>query len=242
MLSTLIESRRLPRRGASGSASSAATGAAASVAIHAALIMVLVAVTAHAGEHRSASRKAPDIFYSVPVTHHPPQPRPGRVSRPATAPPRPSLPRPPIVIPKTIPGEAPTIDISPLVTTGNDFIPGRPDSPSTAGAGVPDGDGAGTPYSAAQVERPAVALTGNARPRYPAVLEEARVSGAVIVQFVVDTSGRVDLSTVRILEASNELFAASVRAVLPQWRFRPARAGGRTVKQLVQLPLLFRMP
>jgi TonB family protein len=74
------------------------------------------------------------------------------------------------------------------------------------------------------------------------VLEQARASGAVIVQFVVDTSGRVDLSTVRILEASNDLFAASVREVLPQWRFRPASAGERAVNQLVQLPLLFRMP
>jgi len=47
---------------------------------------------------------------------------------------------------------------------------------------------------------------------------------------------------VRMLEASNDLFAAAVRQVLPAWRFRPATAGGRTVKQLVQLPLLFRMP
>lgn len=238
MLSTLIESRRLPRRGAGGSAG----GAAASIAIHAALIVLVVAVTAHAGEHRSTSQKPPDIFYSVPVMHHPPVPRPGTVSRHPSAPKLPSTPLPPVIIPKTIPSGAPTIDFSPYVTRGNDFIPGRLDSLSTGGAGLPEGDGAGTAYSAAQVDRPAMALPGNARPRYPAVLEQARASGAVIVQFVVDTSGRVDLSTLRILEASNDLFAASVREVLPGWRFRPASAGGRTVKQLVQLPLLFRMP
>jgi TonB family protein len=238
MLSTLIESRRLPRPGAAGPAG----GAAASIAIHAALIMLAVAVTAHAGEHRSTSQNPPDIFYSVPVMHHPPVPRPGTVSRHPSAPKLPSTPLPPVIIPKTIPGKAPTIDISPLGASGIDFIPGRLDSLSTRGAGPPDGDAARMPYSAAQVDRPAMTLPGNERPRYPAVLEQARASGAVIVQFVVDTSGRVDLSTVRILEASNDLFAASVREVLPQWRFRPASAGERAVKQLVQLPLLFRMP
>jgi len=238
MLSTLIESRRLPHRGAG----SPARGAAASIAIHAVLIVLLVAVTAHAGEHPATRQASPDIYYSVPATHYPAAPPPRTVSRPATAPPHPAMPLPPVAIPTTIPGEPPNIDILPLVATGHDFSPGPPDSPATAGGEPAADDGAGAPLTAAEVERPALALPGNPRPRYPAVLERARMSGEVIVQFVVDTSGRVDLSTVRMLETSNDLFAAAVRQVLPAWRFRPATAGGRTVKQLVQLPLLFRMP
>ncbi|MGH7634580.1 MAG: hypothetical protein ACRENC_12670, partial [Gemmatimonadaceae bacterium] len=152
MLATLIESRRLPRRGTGGPA--------ASVAIHAVLIMLLVAVTAHAGEHPSSKQAPPDIYYSVPATHHPPAPPPRTVSRPATAPPRPSTPLLPRFILNTIQGEPPTIDISSLLATGHDFSPGPPDSPGMAGGELPGNDGSESPYTAAQVEQPALALPG----------------------------------------------------------------------------------
>ena len=59
------------------------------------------------------------------------------------------------------------------------------------------------------------------------------------MQFVVDTLGRVDMSTFRVLDSSNELFVRAFVEMLPKWRFYPAEAGGRKVKQLVQLPLKF---
>ena len=45
-----------------------------------------------------------------------------------------------------------------------------------------------------------------------------------------------------VLESTNELFAQSLQATLPRWRFHPAEAGGRKVKQMVQLPLKFIAP
>ncbi len=62
-----------------------------------------------------------------------------------------------------------------------------------------------------------------------------------IAQFVVDTSGRVDMSTFRTVRATDELFVRSVRRALSEWRFRPAEAGGRRVRQLVEMPLVCRM-
>ena len=59
---------------------------------------------------------------------------------------------------------------------------------------------------------------------------------------VVDTMGKADMSTYKVLQASNDLFASSLKTTLPQWRFYPAEAGGHKVKQIVQLPLKFVAP
>ena len=61
----------------------------------------------------------------------------------------------------------------------------------------------------------------------------------MLVRFVVDTTGRVERGSVQVVSSSNELFTASVRSALPSLRFRPASAGGRLVRQLVELPFEF---
>ena len=94
-------------------------------------------------------------------------------------------------------------------------------------------------YSEDQVEKPAIAMPGSAQPRYPDILRSAGVEGDVLVQFVVDTSGRADLSSFKVLRSTHELFAATVRNTLPNMRFAPAEIGGRKVKQIVQQPFAF---
>lgn len=74
---------------------------------------------------------------------------------------------------------------------------------------------------------------------YPAALHAQRVSGSVMVEFVVDTLGAVDESTFNVISASHEAFAGSVRAALGDVRFSPARLDGRLVRQVVQLPFYF---
>jgi protein TonB len=95
---------------------------------------------------------------------------------------------------------------------------------------VPTGD---VPYDALEVERPVAALPGTS-PSYPELLRAAGLEGQVVVQFVVDTTGRAEGGSVRILSTSHELFAQSIRAAVPKMRFRPAEIGGRRVRQLVQ--------
>jgi len=68
------------------------------------------------------------------------------------------------------------------------------------------------------------------------------VTGDVIAQFVVDTTGRVDLHTVKVLKSTHPAFTAAVEAAIPGWQFQPASVGGRPVKQLVQLPVAFAPP
>jgi beta-lactamase regulating signal transducer with metallopeptidase domain len=87
--------------------------------------------------------------------------------------------------------------------------------------------------------RPAARYPHNPTPLYPDSLQEAHVPGTVMVQFVVDTTGRVDMTTFKVLTSDNGLFTESVRAILPRQRFYPAEVGGRPVKELVQEPYVF---
>ena len=67
------------------------------------------------------------------------------------------------------------------------------------------------------------------------------MEGDVIVQFVIDTTGRADMKTFKVLKSDHELFTASVRQVLPSVRFFPAEIGGRKVKVIVQQPFEFKL-
>jgi TonB family protein len=90
-----------------------------------------------------------------------------------------------------------------------------------------------------QVEKPASALPGSPTPIYPQSLRQARVTGTVLIQFVVDTNGKADLSTFKVLRSPDQGFSDAVRRVLPDMRYTPAEIGGHKVKQLVQEPFAF---
>ena len=82
-------------------------------------------------------------------------------------------------------------------------------------------------------------VPGTGVPRYPDILRSAGVEGEVLAQFVVDTTGRVELNTYKTIRKSHDLFEAALRSALPNMRFLPAEVGGRKVKQLVQQPFVF---
>ncbi len=97
---------------------------------------------------------------------------------------------------------------------------------------------AATVYTADQVDRPAhldarttLAVT------YPDSLRNTHTPGEATVEFVVDTTGAVELGTVGVVAASHPKFAAAARLAATDARFIPAERAGRTVRQLVQLPL-----
>jgi hypothetical protein len=93
-------------------------------------------------------------------------------------------------------------------------------------------------FFVSQVDRPVV-FTGGSRVIYPDDLRSRYVSGCVLVQFVVDTVGRPDMSTFRVLKVSHPEFAQAVREGLPGMRFRPAELHGRKVRQVVEEPFGF---
>ena len=91
-----------------------------------------------------------------------------------------------------------------------------------------------------QVATLAAALPGSTGPQYPADLREAKVEGEVLVQFVVDTAGTVELGSFKVLRPGDARFHEAIKVALPGFRFSPARLkDGRKVRMLVQQPFAF---
>lgn len=77
------------------------------------------------------------------------------------------------------------------------------------------------------------------RPNYPDAMFTAGISGSVIAEFVVDSTGEVDIDDFNVLSSSDPLFTESVRQALRYAQFYPAVRQGRPVRQVVQLPFHF---
>jgi protein TonB len=96
-------------------------------------------------------------------------------------------------------------------------------------------------YLEAELDQPVERDPSSAGPVYPEQLRSKNVEGDVIAEWVVDTTGRADTSSFRIVETTHTLFSESVRAVLPAMHFRPAELMGRRVRQLVRQQFRFVM-
>lgn len=81
----------------------------------------------------------------------------------------------------------------------------------------------------------------SAVPIYPRLLEKQGIEGMAVVRFVVDTTGRADLTTFRLVETNHRLFGAAVRDALPGMKFHPATVGPNKVRQLVEIPFGFQI-
>ena len=225
MFTNLLESRARAQRSFGGSF--------VSLVMHAGLIVVAIQATLHAGQGRDV-RETKVEYAEVRKD----EPAPPKIREIRLVP----LPKgfQTLSAPLNIPDVLPEIDLSRRPTNELDWL----------GKGAPGGRDSGvavTPppanevYSESQVEKPVMAVAGSATPRYPDVLKAAGVEGEVDVSFVVDTTGRAEPATFRILSSTHELFAAAVRSALAGMRFIPAEAGGRKVKQHVQQPFVFRI-
>ena len=119
---------------------------------------------------------------------------------------------------------------------------------------TPDGGSSGTPDPIAQqqkmaesmgafalldVDSAAVRDPRSAAPSYPADMEAKGIEGLVRARFVIDSTGSIDPSTVKVLETTNESFARAVRAAIPEMRFRPAMMGTKAVRQLAEQEFAF---
>ena len=232
---------RLPESGPSRGRRSPAS-VVVSVVLHAALIAGAVAATVRDGPAAPSPVVVDTDLIWVPDP--PPSPPVERGDRRATGGPGARVDHTSTPVPGPIVPPLPGIEWQPdpMPSHGIDDVgdvAGRGRSGGGSGMGTTTGTSGGGPYTYAQVELPATMRPGGASPRYPAVLRERGVEGRVVVQFVVDTLGRVEPGSLRVVSSANDLFTAAVRAALPTLRFTPARAGGRTVRQLVELPFEF---
>ena len=218
-------------------------GTFVSIVLHSVLIAGAVYATANAAIQSEKPRQEKIDFVETPKEEPPP---PKDEPPPPPPPDVVAAPPPPkgfqvLTAPVEIPDVIPEIDLTKKVISEEDF----------SGRGVAGGVAKGVeggkapivqtdqPYFEFQVEKPVVPAPGSVSPRYPDMLRQAGVEGEVLAQFVVDTTGRAEAGSLKILKQSHDLFVQSVRNALPQMRFIPAEVGGRKVKQLVQQPFTF---
>lgn len=207
-----------------------------SVIAHTLLIGGAVYGTLHASEKMEKPKAEKIDFVKVKKDEPPP---------PKTEAPPPIMKAPPpkgfqvLQAPIKIPDVIPQIDLSKKATDDADFTGKGVEGGSKNGSEKPVSND--QPYFEFQVEKAVQVAPGNGAPRYPDVLRSANVEGEVLAQFVVDTTGRADMSQFKALKSSHELFTQAVKAWLPGAHFYPAEVGGKHVKQLVQMPFQFNL-
>ena len=82
-------------------------------------------------------------------------------------------------------------------------------------------------------------LVSQPAPRYPGALETLGIEGQVMVEFVIDTTGRVQPLTIRILKSTHPDFAAAARVAVEGAIFRAAHLSAHAVRQLTRQSIRF---
>jgi protein TonB len=232
MLGVLLESRaRVQRRNG---------GMALSVATHAVLIGLATAATVRGAAVSPDKPKVEVVVFKAPPKPTPPEPKRAPTPVLVTVTSAPTVPTisivPPDVIPPTLPpinsGGTPTPDDF-VVTRGGSGGHGGPPSLIDEGPQHESSDWRGSEVL--------MHILTQAKPRYPESLRSAGVDGTVLVQFNVDTLGRVDMPSVKILSSTHDLFSGAVRQSLGAMRFKPAEVNGKRVTALAQMPFEFHL-
>ncbi|MGD0484075.1 MAG: TonB family protein [Gemmatimonadales bacterium] len=115
--------------------------------------------------------------------------------------------------------------------------------PAEPGPGAPVVTGPPSPAPVAPmdvrtVEEPPVLLS-HPTPGYPDLLRSAGIEGRVVVEAVLDTVGRVERGSLRIVSSTHALFVPEASALVLGSRYRPARFGGMAVRVRIQVPVDF---
>ncbi len=116
-------------------------------------------------------------------------------------------------------------------------ICGKPE-PAAVDFFGPDTAGVGSLVSVL-TEKPRI--VSGPRLRYPELLRQARVQGRVVAAAVIDTTGRAERGSIKIVESPHPDFSGQATYYLEKARFRPGRIGARPVRVCVQVPVDFRI-
>ncbi len=106
--------------------------------------------------------------------------------------------------------------------------------------GSGDGRAADQVYSEAAVDEPA-AIVSAPPLEYPPALRQAGLQGRVTVQAVIDTLGRAEPASLKVIARPNTAFDQSARAYVLHAVYRPARVKGRAVRVLIRVPVDYRI-
>jgi periplasmic protein TonB len=207
-----------------------------SATIHLAIVAVVVLFTPGIGSTRQRPPERPTIvIYRPPAPTHD-QSGPVRGGHGGLVTREPTIQVPPTVPPNIPPVGTPNAAAS-TITLDTTWEHGPR---STHTDGTRSGQSSPTGVLAADVVDVQVApYPGAPTPRYPETLREAGVEGEVVLEFVVDTAGRVEAGSIRKISSTADAFVVSVGDALTATRYHPALVGGRHVRQLVRQEFVF---
>ena len=151
-------------------------------------------------------------------------------------------------VPESIAPEPPAtqpIDPEPYLRDGRrgPVLTPRPPAgePRDSGTGQPTLRGRDFVFDETNVEElPVLERDGLSRAMeryYPSVLRDARISGRVLVEVIVDENGRARPGSARVIETSHPAFEQATLRVLERFRFRPAKVMGTPVPVRVTIPI-----
>lgn len=231
MLGTLIESHAVHQRHTGSSF--------ASILIHSVIITGGVLATA---KDMSSAPQAPlephQVTFLRPMDA-PPASRPSARASTATITSAPFVLR--LTVPAIAPVGIPAVDLSAPLTPA-DFRNGPIDKVGILCDGdctpSPVTDNAGRELWTARDVLMRL-LEDPVPPRYPESLRRAGVEGDVVVKFVVDTTGRVDMRSIEVVRSTHSAFTDAVRETLTKLRFAPGAAGERKMRALAVMPFHF---
>jgi periplasmic protein TonB len=107
-----------------------------------------------------------------------------------------------------------------------------------AGKPAPDNEKA---FEDAEVDKVAVRIPGlgPVNAEYPPKLQNERIQGMAVVEFVIDTLGVPQMRTFKIVKTDHELFAEAAKTAVRHARFTPAEKNGHKVRMLARQPFVF---
>ena len=223
MFDTLIESKRKKNR-------KKGLGVGfVSLSIHAAIIAAAVAATLHAGQADHAVKVDTAMVYlEQHQEQKPPEQQPVQLDVQLKG-------FQTVVAPDIIPTNIPPVNLQ------EHFDP-----KDYSGTGVEGGISTGMVPTGNEVfmeaiveEKPSV-LSGP-QPQYPELLRQAGIQGRVMVQAIIDTTGRAEPASLKIIASPNPGFDQSAKNYVLKALFRPARVHGRAVRVLINIPIDFKI-
>lgn len=236
MFENLIESNR--------KTSASLTQSAVSMFVHVGLIVGAIKATQSAGEIiKDIVVDTSMVFLKPPETPPPPPEKlPDNVVVSANPPPQGFQV---VTPPDNIPTEIPPVNLNerfdPKDFTGKGVEGG-------IAAGIAGGTGPvpieGEVFLAAEVdETPQVENPAACQGKFPAMMQSAGIPGKVIMQFVVNTDGKVDPSTVKITSSTHKAFEEPARQGITSsgCTFKVGKSHGQPVRVLVQQAVSFKV-
>lgn len=208
---------------------------AVSVVFHVILIFGAVKATQGAAETVKKIVASETMAFLAPPPPPEPEPPPPDAVAQKSAPPQGFQT---IVPPREIPTSIPPINLSEKFNAKDFSGKGIEGGISTGVIGGTAPVITGESFTVDQVDDP-VQYIGGPLPTYPPALRTAGIEGRVTVRYIVGADGKVEETTIQVLNSTNKAFEAPAIEAIRKSNFKPAKIKGTPVRQLVEQVVRF---